>query len=335
MDSNKINVNRVINYNKIRYSRLLVLINTQYSGSNADTINLYIDLYSIFKPLYSSNVYIDDYLELTSSIINLCGYYRFFFRKNYNVHTRIYLVYSSNIPSGNIMIYPEYNKKTISTISTTNHMIQYISNTLDLLTTICPYIPDIQFCMDYAETGVIIEYIKSFQVNYIPNIVLSRDAYNYQLVDDNTIILRPHKTVSSQSGLIDESIIINRYNAIKEYCKVNGVLLADDNISIDGSYLPVFMAISRCPQRNIKSINKIPKALSMLQDADLINIVRTDRVLATRYYVCDIKQQLSSYKVSAYRNITNGDIENLYNKEEIQNLNNKYFSKYPLELESL
>ena len=67
---------------------------------------------------------------------------------------------------------------------------------------------------------LIIEYIKSFQVNYIPNIVLSRDAYNYQLVDDNTIILRPHKTVSSQSGLIDESIIINRYNAIKEYCKV-------------------------------------------------------------------------------------------------------------------
>ena len=329
--NNKINVNRVINYNKIRYNRLTELINAEYKDSNADTINLYIDLYSIFKSLYSKNVYIDDYLELTSSIINLCGYYRAFFRRYYNVHTRIYIIYSSNVPADNIMVYPEYNKKYYDLYMSSNNMIHYISNTLDLLSTICPYIPDIQFCMDYAETGVIIEYIKSFQVNYIPNIILSRDPYNYQLADDNTVILHPHKS-STEAGLIDDSLIINRSNAVFEYCRKNGVLIIGN---IDSSFLPIFMAISRCPQRNIKSLNKIPKALELLQNPDLINMIRSDNNLYNRYYVCDIKQQLESYKVSAYRNIVNGDIENLYNKEEIQNINNRYFSKYPLELESL
>ena len=332
----KISVSRLMNYNKIRHNRLIDLTNIEYCNSGANIINLYIDLNSMFRSIYSPDVTIEDYLELTSSIINLCGYYRSFYRRYYDVHTRIYLVYSNNTPPENIMIYPEYNEKNKKMIDANKYTTSYIAKTLDLLSTICPYIPDIQFYIDYCETGVMIEYLKELQIkNFIPNIVLSRDAYNFQLVDENTKILVPYKEKDVSHNTIDSSYFVNLQNAMYFYCLKNKSIIPIEYMDINGSYLPLFMALSRCPQRNIKSINKISKGLNMLRDVDIVNKIKSDVLLQNRYYVCDIKQQLESYRVSAYRHITTSDIENLYNKEEIQNLNNKYFSKYPLELESL
>ena len=332
----KISVSRVMNYNKIRYSRLSDLINLEYCNSNAEIVNLYIDLSSMFKSLYRQDVDIDDYLELTSSIINLCGYYRYFFRRFYNVHTRIYLLYSNNIPSENLAIYPEYNEKNKSQFTNVNNFTtKYIFQSLDLLSSICPYLPDIQFHIDYCETGVMIEYLKQYQLNYIPNIVLSRDAYNFQLVDDNTKVLVSYKEKDVNNNTFDSSYMVNTINAIYCYCLKNGTIISPEYSNIDGIYLSLLMALSRCPQRNIKSINKIDKALGMLKEPDILDKIKSDSILQNRYYICDIRQQLETYKISPCRAIINADIQNLFNKEEVQNLNNKYFSKFPLELESL
>lgn len=332
----KISISRLINYNKIRHNRLIDLVNIEYCNSGADVINLYIDLNSLLRSIYGQDIAIEDYLELTSSIINLCGFYRSFFRRYYDVHTRIYIVYSNNTPPDNITIYPEYNSKNKKMIDANKYVTSYIAKTLNLLDTICPYIPDVQFCIDYCETGVIIQYLKELQTkNFIPNIVLSRDPYNFQLVDDNTKVLVPYKERDVSGNIVDSSYFATLQNAIYFYCLKNKSILPVEYSDINGYYLPLFMAISRCPQRNIKSINKITKALNMLRDIDLANKVKSDVLLQNRYYVCDIRQQLETYRISPSKHIITAEISNLYNKEEIQNLNNKYFSKYPLELESL
>ena len=108
----KISISQIINYSYVKYDRLSELINLEYKGSNSSNINIFIDLYSILKPLYSANIIIDDYTEITSCIINMCAHYRYFFRSRYNVESRIYLIWSKNIPYKNKTLYPDSNIKS-------------------------------------------------------------------------------------------------------------------------------------------------------------------------------------------------------------------------------
>ena len=331
---NKISVSRLINYNKIKHNRLVDLINLQYCGSNANNINLYFDLSSLCKSLYTSNIEVYDSFELVSSIINLAGFYRQFFRRYYNVECKIYLLYSPNLPAECISIYPDYNKKNFFRYNSNKIATSFIYKALDVLSTLCPYLPDIQIYNDHVEVGCMIEFLKTLQPNYIPNIVISRDPYIYQVADENTCVLVPSKSKDVNGATIDTSILVNNISSIYYYYYKNNTIIPIEAMDIPYSYLPLLMALTRCPQRNLVSINSINKGVNIIKNINIEDI-KSDKQLEIRYYLCDLKQQLESYKMSPSRVIINADIINLYNREEILNINNKYFANYPLEIESL
>ena len=185
----KISINQIITYSYVKYDRLAELINFEYKNSKATKINLYIDLYSILKPLYSSNIAIDEYNDITSSIINMCSHYRSFFKTRYNVDTRIYLIWSSNLPSKNKNVYKEYNQKFEYTMNANTKITKLISDNLELLSILCPYIPEIMYVTDLYEVGVIAQYIQEMQDNIsIPALLITRDPYNFQLAKESNNI---------------------------------------------------------------------------------------------------------------------------------------------------
>ena len=57
-------IEQMITGSFVKYNRLAKIINETYNGSNAIEINLYIDLNSILKPLYSIDAWNYKYKHL-------------------------------------------------------------------------------------------------------------------------------------------------------------------------------------------------------------------------------------------------------------------------------
>ena len=65
-------IDGIVFSNAVRYERLRELINYAFVGSNANNINIYIDMYPIIRSIYADTyqVKVDDYIGLAPSIIN-------------------------------------------------------------------------------------------------------------------------------------------------------------------------------------------------------------------------------------------------------------------------
>ncbi len=92
---NEITIEQMITGSFVKYNRLSKIINDTYSGSQATEINLFIDLNSVLKQLYSIDTLYYKYkhiYEIAATVLNMCGHYREFF-KYIGVTTNISLIY--------------------------------------------------------------------------------------------------------------------------------------------------------------------------------------------------------------------------------------------------
>lgn len=349
----KVSISQIINYSWVRYEKLTELINLEYKDSQATRINMYIDLYSILKPLYSSNIVIDDYSEITSCVINMCAHYRYFFRTRYNVETKIYLIWSNNVPFKNKEAYEGYNEKSAYSMKVNTKISSLIEDNFSLLETLCPYIPDVMFVRDTYEVGVIASYISQMQENIMyPNLMVTRDCYNFQLAKGkyDFKILVPYKVRYDNDTTMDKSYIVNEEFAISWYIYKLGIRQPEVEKFLPGSMLSLLMALTRCPTRNITSLKNLPRAykdLVYMVDNNIIPLGHiydvskvaevlhlNSNVLVGRYYACDIPSQLMHYNLDPSINVRNHMI-NLYDGDAVKQINNKYFIKYPLDLNAL
>lgn len=350
----KISIDQILGSNYIRYDRLVDMVNTAFVGSSADTVNMYIDLYSMLKPLYNNQNYnIEDYSKVTSNIINICAHYREFFRTRYRVESRFFLVYSKNTPYINKQFYPEYNSGNESSFNTNKLVDDMISNNISLLETICPYLPDIFFIKGDFETSVII-YDLICRVETLdkvsPHIVLTKDKYAYQLIPtrDNVLIFRPKKN----KGL-DMSYFINKGNLISTYMNDRKVKFDESYMSIMPEMLTLMMGLSSVKERNIKTLLNIKSTMKIINDAikeyKLLNGYNTIETLWNSIDNSKIKlsQQSFEYRMKAIDIIFQHSIyintpecknvkcTNLYDPETVKEINNKYFISNPLDLDRL
>lgn len=349
----KVTVEQLLNMNYVKYNKMIELINSAFAGSNAETLNIYVDIYSMLKPIYSIDCLIEDYAVITSCIINLCAHYREFFRTRYKVETRFFLVYSENCGYINKQFYPEYNKKTEYNINSNKLMHDMVKNNIELLQTLCPYLPDIHFINGTFETGVIIYDLicKNELIDNSPHMIITKDMYNYQLIPtrDNIIILRPKKNTG-----FDESYYINKYLALNTYiterkCKYISI----DTILMPG-LLSLIMTLSSVSERSIKSLFNINTSLKMIEKAinefkilngynsdlqNVFNSIYNDKfkigfeTFQFRYKAIDIIFQHSVYmNTPECKSII---INNLNDPETVKDINNRYFKKCPLDLNRL
>lgn len=354
----KLSIEQLIYMHRIKDAKLVSLIDSEYSKdpmySNITSINLFIDLYSIFNRLYGDNYDIENYNDISRNVLNMCISYRIFFRKYYDTHAIIYLIDSNNCCEINRKFYQDYNKGYAGSIINNKKATEIIYHNREILNTLCPYLEDMTYIGSNYETGVaiydIIRKNMTMNMHNNPNLLLTKDVYNFQLATISNIdlrILRPKKWNGE-----DNSYSINQFNALNTYAynRVNHVI--NTNI-INYELLTYLMSITRMPERNMRSLISVPKAVEKLQKLINQNIIMNCRntdidrltyllcqddinpinpiMVDFRFKAIDILYQHGIYITDPNANIYNGII-NLYDPEAIKEINQEFFSSNPLDL---
>lgn len=359
-------IEQLIGSNYIRYDRLQKIIPNFYANSTmcaATMIDFIIDISPMIRgALYSQAVATDPY-SMASVIINLAGHYRSYFN-SVGVYLKIYFVVSeisNEYINFNRKYYQDYKFHDIKeTRQSINEKIPIIESCLKILRAIIPYIPNTylielpEVSKHEWESGIMIADIANDASPIKPSIILTKDVYLHQLIRPYCAILNPYK----MSGL-DGSYILG-------YDLNTSQLLGENYPDISINFLPnifsLYMALTKFPARNVKSLVRIPKAVNILNDLvkeglinastnfiseELLNYI-TDRCkvknknefelkLNCRFKALDIISQSFAYRsITGLDYVINFDsLSNLYDPESLKYINNKYFSNYPLDLNNL
>lgn len=329
------------------------------SIANATDLNIFVDLYSVLRQVFSENGHTDlsDYTAITSGLVNLCAHYRNFF-KRLSVRTTFYLVHSFNCPEISRKFVSGYNELywQKSQVKLFNKLA---NDNFELLEILCPYLPDIHFIRSARnfEVGVIIADLIEKYGNNKPNLIISKDIYTLQLtyLYPYTSHLYPKKvrvgnTSEDQSFMIPISekpgYRIDFWNQFKYLRKIkaNGLeLLSPVNF-------PFINALYNFPERNFfkgtKSINEIIKIVNkivgtsdikiipeMLYADEEISSIIPIALIEPKMQVLDISMMLPYYKQDPESK--SYIIQNLRDDSTVNMLNAKFFAHNPIDLMKL
>ena len=339
----------------VKYDTLIPLINQEFNNSRANKVYIYIDIQDILRHVDSyvkrNQLPVNNILVITSGIINMVAHYRNFFATRYRCKTKFWLVDSiDNIISKSIC--PEFFSSSVSP-----SMYNMYNSNIELLSSICLYIQDVQYEkteVDFVTKAIAINDIENRDTHLNnPAILITKDPFAYQACIENIYVLRPKK---NNTG--DVSKLIKSYTAVTEYL----LELSKDaktSLPINIKQLSMVMALTRVPSRHLKTLYTINGAMDRLYNAyknlatrdyiwDLDNFLniffmsnkgkvneQDIQRIKSRYLACEaVQYQYLQYQSLAESKTYNGMV-NLYDPKSIQEINNKYFQSCPLDLNVL
>lgn len=339
-------IEQVVGGYNIRYDKLMELIPSYFAGSSATEINLYIDITPMIKQCCCDCNVADSKdkdIILVSSIINMCAHYRQFFKSRLGVYAHIYIVLSSMATPYNKKHVKKYNNapKEIGSFN-----IALVNKTVDYLKLLTKYIEGVYFVQTEHEAAVAMYgliHTEDIRHCCYPNIVLTKDIYDYQLVAAGAAILRPKKSTSG-----DTSYIFGCNEVIDVYLMERKVM--PEQVLFGHELLPVVMALTRLPERGLKSLKAIPTVVKHLNDLISDGLITNTSDVG---YICNLlerkKVKINTFEItcrfnaidiiSQYFNLSAGgfllcqwDSVNLYDPDSLKALNNKEFKDHPLDL---
>ena len=350
--------------NYISYERLYAMtIPTLYGDrKEAIEVNIFIDLNSFFKRLWDPRGY--SYKAdnvLAASAINACSHYRNYFWTRHMIKSNIYLVWGHNMPSHLSVSYNAHYRERVASASELRGAQELLNTNLKALEFLCPYLPQVYFINgDENEVAAIIYTLASNST--IPNIVLTKDVYAYQLVAycPNTFIYRPKKRYIDQVGLVDESWVVmkkNLYKAMKY--EMDYKITADAPSHV--RYLEYVLALSGLRARHVKGVMTFNRACSTVMSLeedrpdglqDIHNFEYTllfdtptrcrglgvgqpGDLVERRNILHVVNTAEILQKTPKYLSMMQNGIQNLYNPQAVMDISNQEFVDYPLELMEL
>jgi len=336
-------------------------------------VDVYIDMNSILNSIFINKSRIVDYNAMTSAFINLAIHYKDFFKTKLNINARVFLVYSNNFPSRPRELITEYNYTNYLKYANNAEYVDLINHNCELLGLICKYIDNVYFIYDEnQETAVLIKEIISDQYKYrvnavgkysvkngfYPNIVITKDLYDYQLVssDGYTFIIRPRKTDGE-----DKSWCVTKNNIYKAIKKELGSSM--NNVPeyyelVSSGLLPMFFSIAGLKSRNIKSIHTYNKTIDIIATAirnnTILNEYNTDPeycidtlselspkiaenrdLIIQRYNAIDLVQNHALYNMTPSAVNLRSSIVDLISPMSLRRINEQFFKMNPIELNKL
>ena len=273
-------VEQLIASSFVKYNRLGELIFKSFAGSSCTEINLFIDLNSVLKRMYSIDRWTYKFqgqYEIAATVINMCGHYRSFFR-GLGVSTNIYIIYGLNCPNANSTYVSGYNSKFINSYIKKPDTTAMIEENLKILNIICQYLPKIYFFdIGDCEVSSMIDYLitaTNSRARGFENIVVTKDVLALQLIPEHDVrVLRPVKTKNG-----DESYMISNANLwpsfINLYRKDK-----DPQIRISNTFFSNVLAMTRVPERSMYSVFPISKAIKVIDAAE-----RSGFLDSTKFY---------------------------------------------------
>jgi hypothetical protein len=364
----------------ITYNRLTGMINESCRDSNANVAHIYIDMQSLLKSIYSNidKLTIGPYNGLTSCMINMAIHYKYFFLSRYGTTCKIYFVYSNNCPEYCKKWVPNYNARNIQVANHSAQHLEIINQNLQMMRTITPYIDNMYFIETQHETGLAIYHLimmNTCEKEPHMNFVITKDQYNYQLVNTpNTIILRPKRNTSTnnqpvQPGERDISYYINSLNIWNVICLERKIEFTP-SVLINPIFVTLVYAISGIKQRGIASTIGIKKCLEIIQNLILSNNMMNNALdnialiylnsskermknsslqtlqndgtimgMNNNYKAIDLSYQYllirSNSNIYSDLDLFNSYLIDLYDPEGLKNINEQYFKDCPIDLMKL
>jgi hypothetical protein len=321
------------------------------------TIDIYIDLYSVLYPLYTSpyDPALDkDQYTIAAGIINMIAHYRQFYRKN-GIHARIFLVYSNNYSVTKTKLVPEYNSDFQYKVEYSCNPIHLnILDNLQIVEQVCKYVNDVAFISsNTTDVSVLMYYLMNIESKEHYSIIVSKDIVVHQLcaIFPNTIIFRPKKYQGDNSFFIS-SVNGGLYNSLATAHKSKYV--CDGKVS-PGLYSFV-LAATKVPVRSLKSLVSLPKLMTDLERVILlpdilngyngnilnicekldskINVSLQHGNIIGRFRTLDVIYNYDFYITSPEAKLYKG-IQNLYDPEGLHQIDTEYFKNWHLNLETM
>lgn len=346
----------------IQYTRLYEMTKYAFYGkTDANSVNIFIDVYSITKSLFSRglNITVDDYCVISACIINLATHLRAYFETRHQVSSKIFIIYGGARPSHVLEKIPSYNAKNINMEESNSFMKSLLENDLGILKILCPYLYDIFCIVDYENefsviSGCIIDLISSGG-DVSPNIIYSKDDYAYQLVasKSRTYLYRPKKRYTEDmSWVVTKSTLYDAYRygelTLKKQvpCKFNIGLIS------------LYQTISGMRSRSLCAFKDANSTIKIIENGISSGVIfdgyngdtilsRKDNIfyklinnfngytpedMLDRFECIDLLNQIRIYANSPKFLDIGRNMINLYAPDEVRAINDTYFQKYPLDL---
>lgn len=272
-------VEQLIASSCVKYNKLSELIYNSYAGSQCTNINLYIDLNSVLRQLYSGDYWTYKSFgkfEIVATIINMCGHYRDFFRR-IGVESTIYLIYGLNCPNANNTYVNGYNNKFINSYLKKPDTTAVINENLRVLNIISQYLPGIYyFNIGNSEVSSMIDYlINNVKISSegSENLVISKDPLALQLIPEHNVrVLRPLKgKMGERSFIVDNSnlwqMFISNYRDIKFPKEL-----------ISNNLFQNVLCMTTLPERSMYSVFSLTKVFKILSNGIKLGFIKTDQL---------------------------------------------------------
>lgn len=347
-----------------RYETLKDIVEDGYSTVEGDNVDIYIDAASVFRSIMNNvNIHIENPLDITSIIINMCIHYISYFRRYVGVSTRCFIISSYNgIYNEPLKYVNDYNSKYVQRVNTNITGEKYIKKNIEIIESIVPYLPNIYFVDSTdIESAAMILYLINRYNN--PSFIVSRDLLNAQAVacTNKTMMLYPSKFKGEDRSLSipadKESMMISfliMHRNRKSYDSLKGYAAKLNMISPD--FFPLIMAMSGYEKRDISCIVNHVKTLKSIIDGilngnlpnfftydtnQILNFLRASEYvhsedhfkIISNYMALDMVTQSIAVNesIAAQKNI----LIDLHDTGEIQKINDIYFKNNPIDINRL
>lgn len=250
----------VLYSNYIRYDKLKDLTLSQFTNSNANEINIYIDMHTMIKSLYNRSL-IGNTSIFASMILNLASHMRAYYWSRHQVATNIYIVMTSNSVSltQEACMVPEWN--TVDKLLPNPNRDQVLSWNIQLLKLLVPYFPRLYFINGTVESAVMIQNLIRQNNNGCPNIILSKDMMTWQIpaIDSNSCVFRPRKSKDE-----DTSFCINQHNVFEQWRHTINHSNIQPDVILPPEMLSLYIAITSFKGRGLNVYFSPKEAITKL-----------------------------------------------------------------------
>lgn len=343
----------MLNSKKVKYVIMEQLV--KRLPTNTEEINVFINVDSLLRGFYNPKIYEaanslsdEDKHLLSSELINIVAHYRHFFWSRYRIPSNFFLYYSDKEASYPTKLNPDYKhdfySKRLYFKPEFNALNKMIYKNLELATILSEYLPNIYIInTGTLEPSVLPYHIinKNQKVQNLLNLVITNELSDYQLTNLNNTFILDLKS--------DDSKIITREEIIPSLLKRTKM----SNTELDSNFFNAILAISGNKKQNIlgipgygpaKTVKLIEK---LIKDGSISNNEESGKlnITADKYFNDSdleeiiIKNYNAISLANLYKNISPKEtyaiksaIKNKSDNMSLMEINNQYYTRYPLML---
>lgn len=351
-DDIKTNLEQLLYGYYIKYDKLFAITNECFRDVEADSIDIYIDIYDMLKPIYKQNVYTDKRFVIVSAIINLAAHLRGYYWTRHRVRTRIFLVYGEDLTPSHKQFYQSFGDDEFRMMLNYQENNEFIHSQLELVKILAGYIYDVYYIARKSDFSSFT--LTNIMANQsVPAVIITKSKYAYQIpaLCNNAILFRPRKYNGE-----DTSFFVNSKNVLRTFFNSS---VNENTINalpfINPQLLSVLMAMTGLHDCNLKRMMNTTQAVKMLKYAidhqKIINAYNTDidylyNALEGIVKYSDpvsFKSRFNAVDLLFQSRIYNSTVEskdiswnlNLSDPDTVRHINNTYFADNPLDLNNL